>query len=550
MAWQTPLVNTIRSQMAATNPTVTVPATTNPVGPPPGFATYDPRDRTDPLHLHPNESPSLQLVTAQLEGRSNYHPWARAMEMALRSKNKMGLVDGTLAIPSKSDPRYFYWDQCNNMVLSWILRAVSPTIGRSVPWINTAEGVSKDLKKRFSQQDVFRIAEIQSEIYRTKQGTSSVNDYFTQLKLLWDELFVLRPVPSYECSSRCECGNKISEKIRAQLENDMLSSFLIGLNDNFGNTKRQIMLMKPLPDVGEAFSMVSQQERKITVESSILDENLTGAGVFFTKYEGKKSYPNQKQKPVCSFCGYTGHTIEKCYKKHGYPPSWKPRNKGMGAVNQVQSNLQEPGKSETDQSLFNQEDYKRFLEFKKQSEAISSPLQTAPQVNAIAANFIPNAAVEGKTINYNNELRNSESIWILDSGATHHIVCKLSLLKNPKEVQGIHVDLPNGHQAQVSHIGTVQLSTDLVLFNVLCDQLQGNMIGIAELKKGLYQLTLPDFLFCKPAYSQDDQSDETNLETDLVLPSQLISGLDNDDQVQEITTDPRDHHQAQGDTDG
>nr|GMD40920.1 uncharacterized protein LOC109166032 [Ipomoea batatas] len=144
--------------------------------PAPAFAAYDPKDRTDPLHLHPSESPSLQLVTIPLEGKSNYHPRARAMEMALKSKNKMVLVDGSLTIPSNSDLKYFYWDQCNTMILSWILRAVSPTIGRSVLWINTAEGVWKDLKKRFSQHDDFRIAEIRYEIYKIKQGTSSIDE--------------------------------------------------------------------------------------------------------------------------------------------------------------------------------------------------------------------------------------------------------------------------------------------------------------------------------------------------------------------------------------
>nr|GMD81061.1 uncharacterized protein LOC109166898 [Ipomoea batatas] len=110
----------------------------------------------------------------QLEGISNYHSWARAMEMALRSKNKMTFVNGLVPVPDELDPRYYDWDRCNTMVLSWILRAVSPTIGRGVLWINTAEGVWKDLKKRFSQQDVFRIAEIQSQIYQTKQAFASV----------------------------------------------------------------------------------------------------------------------------------------------------------------------------------------------------------------------------------------------------------------------------------------------------------------------------------------------------------------------------------------
>nr|GLL30618.1 uncharacterized protein LOC109157049 [Ipomoea trifida] len=174
----------------------------NPIPTAVPIGNFDPNDLRNPLHIHPSESPTLQLVTMQLEGRSNYHSWARAMEMALRSKNKMTFVNGLVPVPNELDPRYYDWDRCNTMVLSWILRAVSPTIGRGVLWINTAEGVWKDLKKRFSQQDVFRIAEIQSQIYQTKQGNSTINEYFTHLKLLWDELLVLRPIPG--CSVRVE----------------------------------------------------------------------------------------------------------------------------------------------------------------------------------------------------------------------------------------------------------------------------------------------------------------------------------------------------------
>nr|GMD28096.1 uncharacterized protein LOC109156569 [Ipomoea batatas] len=212
MAWRTPAANMVRPSTMA-NPIPQMEGGENLAGSThaiPNLAStpvFYLNDRANPLHLHPNESPSLQLVTAPLEGRVNYHAWARAMEMALRSKNKIAFVNGTMVIPSETDPKYFYWDQCNTMVLSWILRAVSPTIGRGVLWINTAEGVWKDMKKRFSQQDVFRIAEIKSEIYQTKQGTSSVNEYFTQLKLLWDELLVLRPIPS--CFAKGVKGYKL-----------------------------------------------------------------------------------------------------------------------------------------------------------------------------------------------------------------------------------------------------------------------------------------------------------------------------------------------------
>nr|GMD54466.1 Retrovirus-related Pol polyprotein from transposon RE1 [Ipomoea batatas] len=70
MAWRTPMVNTTHPQMAATGP-ATQAGNAGPI-PAPVFAAYEPKDRTDPLYLHPSESPSLQLVTAQLEEEAYY----------------------------------------------------------------------------------------------------------------------------------------------------------------------------------------------------------------------------------------------------------------------------------------------------------------------------------------------------------------------------------------------------------------------------------------------------------------------------------------------
>ena len=33
------------------------------------------------------------------------------------------------------------------------------------------------------------------------------------------------------------------------------------------------------------------------------------------------------KKPTCTYCGKTGHTVDKCYKKHGVPPGFKFNNK-------------------------------------------------------------------------------------------------------------------------------------------------------------------------------------------------------------------------------
>ncbi|KAJ1413267.1 hypothetical protein SESBI_19813 [Sesbania bispinosa] len=49
----------------------------------------------------------------------------------------------------------------------------------------------------------------------------------------------------------------------------------------------------------------------------------------------KTSKPGTKDRPLCSHCGILGHTIDKCYKLHGYPPGFKNKSKGPNMVAQV-----------------------------------------------------------------------------------------------------------------------------------------------------------------------------------------------------------------------
>ena len=44
--------------------------------------------------------------------------------------------------------------------------------------------------------------------------------------------------------------------------------FLRGLDEQYSNVSSQIMLMKPLPDISEVFSLLTQQERQVN-DSSI-----------------------------------------------------------------------------------------------------------------------------------------------------------------------------------------------------------------------------------------------------------------------------------------
>ncbi|XP_039682887.1 uncharacterized protein [Medicago truncatula] len=107
------------------------------------------QDPRSPYFLHPSENPGAVLVSPSLND-NNYHNWSRAMRRALSSKNKIKFINGTLLQPPVLDPNYNLWDRCNNMVISWITRTLSPHIYQSTICIDSAYELWKDLEDRFT----------------------------------------------------------------------------------------------------------------------------------------------------------------------------------------------------------------------------------------------------------------------------------------------------------------------------------------------------------------------------------------------------------------
>ena len=68
------------------------------------------------------------LVFEALIGE-NYHAWVRSMKKALIAKNNFAFVDGTITLSSplvKTPAAIDAWIHCDNMVGSWLMKAVSP----------------------------------------------------------------------------------------------------------------------------------------------------------------------------------------------------------------------------------------------------------------------------------------------------------------------------------------------------------------------------------------------------------------------------------------
>ena len=135
----------------------------------------------------------MMLINIQLDG-GNYHAWRRGMKRVLLSKNKHKFVDRSILVPQFGSSLHKFWERCNLMVISWIMKTVNTQIAQSIVYIENARELWKDLRERFSKGYHFRISYLLQELHSIRQGERDVTKFFTKLKTLWEELKSLRPI--------------------------------------------------------------------------------------------------------------------------------------------------------------------------------------------------------------------------------------------------------------------------------------------------------------------------------------------------------------------
>ena len=110
-------------------------------------------DISNPLFLHHAESPRAMLVSEPLIGEK-YHAWAHSMKKALTAKNKFGFVNGSITLSSplvKTLATVDAWIHYDNIVGSWLIKAVSPQIRVSITYKDTTLEIWNDLKDTHSK---------------------------------------------------------------------------------------------------------------------------------------------------------------------------------------------------------------------------------------------------------------------------------------------------------------------------------------------------------------------------------------------------------------
>ncbi|XP_052477253.1 uncharacterized protein LOC128032616 [Gossypium raimondii] len=378
--------------------------------------------------------------------------------------------------------------------------------------IDLSSDIWVDLRERFSQGDLCRISDLQKEIYAFKQDDKTVTDYFTELKILWDELLQFRPLPSCSCPTPCSCGAVATA--RSYHNQDYVIRFLKGLNDSFSAVRSQILLMDPLPSINKAFSKVIQQERQFTIASpkSFVSNTVRSASDSFRKSSTSSSSSSTIDKRWCTFCQRPRHTIDTCYRKNGYPNGAKPRAPISRAHNIISDDLDDsmedsksvvPGDFSHGSSSgvnLTQEQYDQLLVLLQSSSMATKP--TTPSPSHVTNHVMKDptsayslATTDGNTFSHSSCIK--FSYWIVDTGATDHITHSLSSFTFYKRIKPIFVTLPNGSKVAAHFSGTVIFNDHLCLTDGLPSW---RMIGTAKAQHGLYTMDNPVQHFIFPQH--------------------------------------------------
>ena len=94
----------------------------------------------------------------------------------------------------------------------------------------------------------------------------------------------------------------------------------------------------PFPSMSKVYSLVLQEESPKNIGHGSSASTQSNAMAMYTNSKRNSNWNKgnaKKDKPFCTHCNMQGHTIEKCYKLHGYPPGYKPKGKAGANANVI-----------------------------------------------------------------------------------------------------------------------------------------------------------------------------------------------------------------------
>ncbi|KAF3773417.1 hypothetical protein EJ110_NYTH55328 [Nymphaea thermarum] len=154
-----------------------------------------------------------------------------------------------------------------------------------------------------------KIMQLHHDIHQMRQDGRPLHTYYSSLKSMFERLNSYFPA--------CKC-----EQQKAYRDMLMVGVFLSGLDSVYESAKNQMLTSPSIPPIDEAYSRLSRiliSTVTVSDTTSAMLATRGRGGPFFARGRGGRGRGNAPSRPVCQFCNRIGHTVDKCWQKHGRP---------------------------------------------------------------------------------------------------------------------------------------------------------------------------------------------------------------------------------------
>uniref|UniRef100_A0A2N9EIS2 GAG-pre-integrase domain-containing protein n=1 Tax=Fagus sylvatica TaxID=28930 RepID=A0A2N9EIS2_FAGSY len=354
-------------------------------------------------------------------------------------------------------------------------------IHATVLYVYTAKEIWDDLQQRYSQGNGSRVHHLKQAIASLKQDNMPVSDYFSQLKGLWDEFLNYRPIPGCTCAAKCICG--LSRTLMEYQHYDYVHSFLMGLNDSFAPVR--VLLYFPGWTMDLTMRMLSLIQTLHPMPFSL--ELITPSSTISIL---------RKKDPTASVPIVVTRDIQQTNATNcmGIHQVFVAKGRSVAVVNQVSRNA-----VVNSDSTDNAQSIPTLAAMSAQCHQLLNMLTAqAQQVNSASGSHNHQAATSFSVIQPHSNMAGiptclstfskpnldhsvfsdhftvkpnfSSAQWVIDTGATDHMVITTKFYTTMTRVDNINVNLPTGQSVM--------------------DLMHWRMIGMGKQQNGLYLLDL------------------------------------------------------------
>ena len=90
------------------------------------------------------------MITSIKFSGKNYDLWEKEVRTTLRAKNKLGFIDGSITKLTTDLEELNAWEIVDSMITSWILNVIDPKLHTSIAYVDSAQEMWNDIKKRYA----------------------------------------------------------------------------------------------------------------------------------------------------------------------------------------------------------------------------------------------------------------------------------------------------------------------------------------------------------------------------------------------------------------